>query len=129
MKKTITIAALAIGMFASAQTKTLVTFQTNNNNTYNLETNNDIGSFIFGAGAGYKSDAKHGYGYINLGKHVTKTLSYAVRVGAYTKDTSQNYTKLYYGVTAYLRFTETLNIAITQDNKNNTLFGVGISFN
>jgi hypothetical protein len=128
MKRIITIAVLAFGMYASAQTKTLVTFQTNNQNTYNLETNDDIGSFMFGAGAGYKSDVKHGYGYLNIGKHVNNTLSYAVRVGAYTKDTSENYTKLYYGVTAYLRFTEKVNLAITQDNKNSTLIGLGFSF-
>lgn len=128
MKKVITIAALAIGMFASAQEKTFVSFQTNSDNVYNLDLTTDVGNYIVGFGSGYTTKENFGYAYVNLGKDVNKTFAYAVRTGMHLQDQKELSISLYLGATAYLRLTDKLQLALTQDNKNRTLIGVGYRF-
>jgi hypothetical protein len=124
MKRILTIAVLAIGMFASAQ-DTSINVIANKDKTFAIDITNQHQNFIYGVGVGSNRQTEQGEGiiYVNVGKEVNNTFAYSLKVGTTTGD----YRTLY-GGSVYLRYTKRIQAVISYDNINKTMAGVGIRF-
>ena len=124
MKRILTIAALAIGMIASAQ-DTSINVIANKDKTFAIDITNQNQNFIYGVGVGSNRQTEQGEGiiYVNVGKEVNDTFAYSLKVGTTTGD----YRTLY-GGSVYLRYTKRIQAVISYDNINKTMAGVGIRF-
>jgi hypothetical protein len=124
MKRILTIAVLAIGMFASAQ-ETSINVIANKDKTFAIDITSQHQNFIYGVGVGSNRETKQGEGiiYVNAGKEVNDTFAYSLKVGTTTGD----YRTLY-GGSVYLRYTKRIQAVISYDNINKTMAGVGIRF-